>query len=218
MLPFQAKSASRTTSSGRPARRQLSLVAWAFRCCLSCGHFPTHLGLDCVEVEACATLHRRVVEEGLDFFTDYLLDEDEAPELILKPIEILLGSIFRTIAWPAGAFERIEAQVGDVGDVRVGFFAEPALGLVDETEFIVIDAHRANGTLAEIEDFMPCGRTFAGDGGRLVVAIKMVFIGPPIVLPFSSSWVMLGLPAAATKVGSQSIPEKMPFCTESVGT
>jgi hypothetical protein len=29
---------------------------------------------------------------------------------------------------------------------------------------------------------------------------------------------MFGLPAAARKVGNQSRPEKMPFCTESGGT
>ena len=40
----------------------------------------------------------------------------------------------------------------------------------------------------------------------------------PSCLPFFSSSAMLGLPAAATKVGNQSRPETMPFSTLPAGT
>jgi hypothetical protein len=36
-----------------------------------------------------ASLHRRKFQEGLDFLAHHLLDEHEAPELELEPIEIL---------------------------------------------------------------------------------------------------------------------------------
>src|SRR5258705_11926838 len=72
---------------GRPLRaargRVFPLVAGAFGRCLRLGHFCRHLGFDCVEIEACAPLHRWVLEEGLEFLAHYLLDEHETPELVL---------------------------------------------------------------------------------------------------------------------------------------
>src|ERR1700749_2489363 len=56
--------------------------------------------------------------------------------------------------------------------------ANPTLRLVNEAVFVVIDAYRTEGDFAEIEDFMPRGRAFAGDRGCLVVAVKMVLIRP----------------------------------------
>jgi hypothetical protein len=43
-----------------------------------------------------------------------LLNEDEAPELVFEPVEILLCAVLRSVVGPACAFEWIEAQVGDV--------------------------------------------------------------------------------------------------------
>ena len=143
----------------------------------SCHPFR-HLRLDGVKIEARAPLHRREIEEGLELLADHLLDEHEAPELELEPIEVLLRAVFRPVGRPARALERIQAQVGDVRHVRVGLFAQPAGGLVDEAELIVVDAHRADRAFAEVEDFVTRGRPFAGDGGHLVVAIQMVLVGP----------------------------------------
>ena len=61
-------------------------------------------------------------------------------------------------------------------DVRL--FAQPAVGLVDEAELVVVDAHRADGALAEVEDLVARRRALAGDHGRLVVAVEMVLVGP----------------------------------------
>src|ERR1700693_5472567 len=60
----------------------------------------------------------------------------------------------------------------------MGLFTQPALGLVDEAEFVIVDAHRADRTFTEIEDFMANGWALAGDRSHLVVAIQVVLVGP----------------------------------------
>src|SRR6185437_13197350 len=50
--------------------------------------------------------------------------------------------------------------------------------LVDETILVVVNAHRTDGALAEVEDFVTRGRAFAGNGGRLVITIEMVLVCP----------------------------------------
>ena len=98
------------------------LVAWAFGCLLRLGHPLRHFRFHGVKVEARATLHRREIEEGLNLLAHYLLDKHEAPELVFEPIEILLRPVFRPVAGPARALERIKAQVGDVRHVRMRLF------------------------------------------------------------------------------------------------
>ena len=137
-----------------------------------------HLRFHRFEVEARASLHWRVIQEGLDFLAYQLLDEHKAPELILEPIEVLLRPFFRPIIWPACALERIEAKVGDVGHVRFGLVTEPSLGLVDEAVLLIVNAYRAEGAFAEVENFVTRGRAFTGDGGHLIVAVEMVLVSP----------------------------------------
>src|SRR5258706_507786 len=124
----------RAALASQPPRRSFLLVAGAFGRRFRFGHLLSHLRLDCVKVEAGSPLHRRVIEEGLDFLAHYLLDKHEAPELELEPIEVLLRPVFRPVAGPACAFERVKSQVGDVRDVWMGLFPQPAGGLIDETE------------------------------------------------------------------------------------
>src|SRR4029453_17582519 len=112
----------------------------------------------------------------------YLLDEHKTPELELEPIEVLLRAFFRPIVWPPLALKRIETQVDQGGNVPLCLGTKPAIGLVDETIFVVVDAHRADGAFAEVEDLVALGRTFAGDGVRLVVSVQMVLVSP--VAPF----------------------------------
>src|SRR5437588_6575840 len=98
------------------------LLARAFARRLGLGHPFRHLRLHGIEVEARAALHRRVIEEGLEFLAHHLLDEHEAPELILEPIEVLLRPVFRPIAGSAHALERIDANCYDGVKVLVGFY------------------------------------------------------------------------------------------------
>src|ERR1700742_3488689 len=77
---------------GRPPWRSCRLIAGTFCSLFSFGHLLGHFGFDGVEVEAGAALHGRVIEEGLDFLAHHLLDEDEAPELVFEPVEVLLAS------------------------------------------------------------------------------------------------------------------------------
>src|ERR1700688_4141070 len=103
----------------------MRLIACAMRRLLCLAHLLLHLRLKRIEIEARAPLHRRVFEEGLDLLANDLLDEDEAPEFVFEPIEILLRAVLRPVVWPARALERIEAQVRNERHVRVGLFAQP---------------------------------------------------------------------------------------------
>ena len=57
-------------------------------------------------------------------------------------------------------------------------FAEPACGLVDEAELVVVDAHRADRAFAEIEDLVTVRGPLPVMQVQLVVAIEMVLVGP----------------------------------------
>src|SRR3954451_24921094 len=159
-----------------PVLTNVYLLPSAFRRRLRLLHLLCHFGFDSLEVEARALLHRRILKEGLERLAHYLLDEHETPELVLEPIEILLCAFFGAVVGPAGPLERIQPQVSNVGDVDLGFFAQPAVGLVNESEFVIVDADSAYRAFAKVEDLMACRRTFAGDRSQLVVAIKMVLV------------------------------------------
>src|SRR5438034_6083247 len=154
------------------------LLAGTFAGCLCLLHPFRHLRFHSVKIEARAPLHRRVIEEGLEFLAHHLLDEDKAPELELEPIEVLLRAFFRPIVWPSLALEWIETQVDQIWHVNVRLFTQPALGLIDETIFVVVDTNRADRAFAKIKDFMTRGRTLAGDGSHLVVPIQVVLVSP----------------------------------------
>ena len=95
----------------------------------------------------------------------------------LNQSKYCLRAVLGPVIGPARALERIEAKVGDVGHVRLGLVAQPAARLVDETEFVVIDAHGTELAFAEVPDFVPIGRTLAGDHVHLVVAVQMALVG-----------------------------------------
>src|SRR5580765_4837158 len=116
----------------RPSRETSVSVARAFSRSFGLGHFLAHFGFDRVEVEACSSLHRRVIEEGLDFLAHDLLDENEAPELVFEPVEVLLAAFLGSTVRPTGTLKGIETQVGDVRHIRMGLFTYPALRLIDE--------------------------------------------------------------------------------------
>src|SRR5262245_6632861 len=117
------------------------LLASAFGRSLSLFHPFRHFRFHRVEVEARAALHRWEVDEGLKFLGYDLLDQHKTPELELEPIEVLLSTFLRPIVGPALTLERIQAQVGDVGHIRMGLFAKPAVRLVDEAELVIVDAY-----------------------------------------------------------------------------
>src|SRR5438874_11911271 len=76
----------------RGARRDRGSVAGAFTGRLGLLYPLRHLRLHGIEVEARAALHRRVIDEALEGLAHHLLDEHEPPELVLEPIEVLLGA------------------------------------------------------------------------------------------------------------------------------
>src|SRR4029077_15434109 len=104
-----------------------------------CPDFPLHG----VEVEARALLHRRKLDGRHGELLHLLLDEDETPELVFEPIEILLRTEFGAAVGPARAFERVEAQVDQVRYVRLRLVTHPTARLVDEAILEVADAHGA---------------------------------------------------------------------------
>src|SRR3954452_812973 len=120
------------------------------------------LRLHGVEVEARALLHRRKLDRRHGELLHLLLHEDEAPELVLEPLEILLRAGLGAVLRPARALEGIEAKVGQIGDVDLGLVAEPATGLVDEAVLVVADAHGAELAFAEVPDLVTLRRALAG--------------------------------------------------------
>src|SRR5215216_1671863 len=73
-----------------PTLRSFLLLAGTFAGCLCLLHPFRHLRFHCIKVETRAALHWREIQEGLEFLSHHLLDEDEAPELELEPVEVLL--------------------------------------------------------------------------------------------------------------------------------
>src|SRR5258708_23299223 len=137
-----------------------------------------HFIYDRVKIETRAALHLRVIKKGVQCLAHYLLDKYKAQELEFEPIEVLLSPRFRPMVWPALALERIEAQVDEIRHINVRLFTQPAVGLVNEPVLVVVNANRADGAFAEVEDLVALGRTFAGDGVRLVVTVQMVLVSP----------------------------------------
>src|SRR5438094_9296612 len=120
----------------------LLLLASALGSRLRLLHLFRHFSFDRVKIETRAPLHWRVIEEGLEFLAHHLLDEYKAPELELEPIEVLLRAFFRSVVGPALALERIETQVDQIRHVNVRLFTQPALGLVNEAELVIVNPHR----------------------------------------------------------------------------
>ena len=140
--------------ASRPPVKSSLLIARAFGSRFRLLHLFRHLRFDRVKIEARAPLHRRKLDEGLDCLAHDLLDEYEAPELKLEPIEILLRAFLRPVVWPTCALERIQPQISDVRHIGLCLFTQPASGLVDEAELIVVDAYRADRAFTEVEDFV----------------------------------------------------------------
>src|SRR4051794_37504730 len=138
-------------------------------CSLGCGDFRLHG----IEIETRALLHRRKLDRSHRQLFNLLLDKYEAPEFVFEPIEILLRALLGPIVRPARALKRIEAEVGYVGYIRLGFVTQPAPGLIDETKLVVIDANRAEFAFAEVPDLVPFRRPLAGDHIDLIVTIEM---------------------------------------------
>jgi hypothetical protein len=74
----------------RKPLRSLRLLAGAFAGGLRFLHPFRHFCLHSVEIEARAALHRRVIEEGVEFLAHYLLGEHEPPKLEPEAVEVLL--------------------------------------------------------------------------------------------------------------------------------
>lgn len=96
---------------GRPVRKPPTLkiipsVARAFGSCFRLRNPFFQFCFDGVEIEARAALHRREFDEGLEFLAHYLLNEDEAPELVFEPVEILLCAVLRSVVGPANGSRR----------------------------------------------------------------------------------------------------------------
>jgi hypothetical protein len=89
-----------------------------------------------IKVEARARLHWRELDRGHGQLFDSLLDKYEAPEFVLEPSEVILRPLFAPAIGPARALERIEAKVGDIGHIRLGFVTQPTCRLIGETASI----------------------------------------------------------------------------------
>ena len=96
-----------------------------------------------IEVEARALLHRRELDRGHGQLLHLLLDKHEAPEFVLEPVEVLLRADLVPLSGQPVRSNGSRRRLTRIGHVRLGFFAQPAAGLVDEAILVVVDAHRA---------------------------------------------------------------------------
>ena len=85
-------------------------------------------------------------------FADLLLHELETPELVDKPVVESERAPYRR--WAARALERIEPEVGEDRPIDLDRAAEPTAGLIGEAILEVVDAHRAQRALGEVEDLV----------------------------------------------------------------
>src|SRR6476660_5821344 len=165
-------------SSGRTGTRA-SAIKSAEACPLF-GHGRSSrldLRLHGIKIEARTPLHRRKLNRRHRQLLHLLLNKHEAPEFVFEPVEILLGAFFGPAIGPAGPLERIETKVDQIGYVRLGFVAQPASRLVDETILEVVDAHGTQFALSEVKDFVPVRRPLAGNHVHLVIAVQIALIG-----------------------------------------
>ena len=155
-----------------PAIRTIRLLHLA----LHLGNTLLNLRFDGFEIEARALLQRRKLDECHRFLGNHLLQEDEAPELVdVEVRHIVCGT---HVAFPNHlSLEGIEPEVGEQWHVQMHCAARPAVGLVNQTELPVVNAHRAQGPLGKIEDFVPGGPPLAGKQVQLIVAVEVNLVG-----------------------------------------
>ena len=114
--------------------------------------------------------------------------------------------------------ERIEPQIGENRHIDVDRSSDPSVWLVDHSEFPVVDTNCTQSAFREIEDLVAVGWPFAGQHGRLVVAVEMNLVGPVAELLALQQLVLDGrIASEGTRVGKKSRPEKMPFSTLPAG-
>src|SRR5579883_426661 len=130
-----------------------------------------NLLLDGFKVEACRLLHRRKLDEGLAELRYSVLHLHETPELKAEPI-----GLHHRLRWRRGALQWIEPKVRQDRPIDFDGAAKPAARLVDETVFVVANAHGAEGAFREIIDFVAFRRAFAGKEIELVISVEMHLI------------------------------------------
>ena len=93
-----------------------------------------------------------------------LLHDDEAPELAsVELVHVTAAHLVQRFAADGrSALEGILAEVHDRGHVRRDLLAGPAVWLLVELEFEIINPDRAEVRATKIEDFMPGGWSGAG--------------------------------------------------------
>ena len=98
------------------------------------GHCLFNLLFHCCEIEAPAFLHRREFNRSLGEFGDFLLHEDEPPELEGPPV-------FREQRLvESRALEGVEPDVDEDGKIDLDGIAEPTGRLISEPIFVIADA------------------------------------------------------------------------------
>src|SRR5262249_1999500 len=116
-------------------------------------HHLVNFLFDGFKVKRSRLLHRWILDGRLRQLKDFLLHQDEAPELAgIEVVHVTAAQVVQGLPAKRGrSFERILTEIDDQRHVRRGLFAGPAIGLLVELEFEVINPKGAKVRPAEVE-------------------------------------------------------------------
>src|SRR5438132_13649804 len=167
--------------------------------------FPLHR----VQIESGWRLHWRKVDSRFRQLRYRLLYDDEAPEFSRHEIvHVAAAEIIHVFAADRRSpFERILAEVDNHRHVRRDLFPWPALRLLVELEFEIINPEGTQVRTAEVKEFMTSGGTIAQQQIYLIVAVEVVLVGTLTQLhPFQELNLDVGITGGIRKRGQPVEP------------
>ena len=85
-------------------------------------------------------------------FPHFLLDIDEAPELVSEPVVVRQRPLIA--ARQASSLKGVKTDIGEDRPIDFDRAAQPPARLIGEAILVIVNAHRAQRSLSEIEDLV----------------------------------------------------------------
>src|SRR5262245_12531646 len=139
-LAFGESEAARSFERAAPSLPCLALDKWALFALMG-RHRPLYLFLYGRHIKTGALLHRRKLDKGLRLLTYFLLHERKTPELECKPVVVGDRPVVLTVVH-SRPLVGVQSQVDE--DWPIDFYGspQPAVGLIGEAVFEIVDSHR----------------------------------------------------------------------------